>query len=252
MRLFLLLLLILHMTIAYSQKSSYTDESFYAVDKNGKGTSLGNAAYLWHNYKINDTCWHWNIYNIYGPLIRVERYKDKDGSVAHGKFIFYNKKGTVDSAMEFVNGLAHGDAWINNDTGLTIIHKKYVDGVLTETIDLLKKSEEERLKGKPSDTTGEVESEFTGGVGAWQRYLNKNFQYPQRALQNNIQGTVKVFFIVDTAGNISNIEVFQSVEYSLDEETIRLIRESPKWKPAFQKGRLVKSYKVQPVTFRTR
>ncbi|MDP4245602.1 MAG: TonB family protein [Bacteroidota bacterium] len=97
----------------------------------------------------------------------------------------------------------------------------------------------------------EIESEFPGGLGAWMRYLNKNFRYPDEALSNEIQGTVIVQFIVDKEGIVSEVEAISGpTQGGLREEAIRVIEKSGKWTPAIQNGRKVKSYKRQPVIFK--
>ena len=55
---------------------------------------------------------------------------------------------------------------------------------------------------------------------------------------------------MDTEGNIVNPEISKSVEYSLDEETLRIIQKSGKWAPAVQDQKKVRSYKMQPVIFK--
>ena len=75
----------------------------------------------------------------------------------------------------------------------------------------------------------EKESEFKGGQSGWMKYMNKNFSYPDRALKLRKQGTVILQFIVDKDGTISDANIFRSVEYSLDRESLRIIRESPRW-----------------------
>lgn len=100
-------------------------------------------------------------------------------------------------------------------------------------------------------TRVEIESEYPGGQSAWLRYLNKNFRYPQDGLNNEIQGTVVVQFIVDKDGNVSDVQVVSGPEAGgLREEAIRVIQRSGKWIPAIQNGRTVKSYKKQPVIFK--
>jgi len=94
----------------------------------------------------------------------------------------------------------------------------------------------------------QIQSEYPGGPPAWQRYLNKNFRYPQTAMDNEIQGSVMVQFIVDKEGNVSNVEAVSGPE-ELREEAIRVIKKSGKWNPAVQNGRQVKSYKRQSVLF---
>ncbi|MBS1660925.1 MAG: TonB family protein [Bacteroidetes bacterium] len=97
----------------------------------------------------------------------------------------------------------------------------------------------------------EIESEYPGGAAAWLRYLNKNMRYPEDGLNNEIQGTVIVQFIVDKEGNVSEVEAISGPETGgLREEAIRVIKKSGNWLPAIQNGRKVKSYKKQPVIFK--
>lgn len=98
-------------------------------------------------------------------------------------------------------------------------------------------------------TKVEIESEFPGGTSAWMRYLNKSLRYPQDAIDNEIQGTVVVQFIVDKEGNVSDVEAVSGAP-ELRDEAVRVIKKSGKWTPAVQNGRQVKSYKKQPIVFR--
>lgn len=98
-------------------------------------------------------------------------------------------------------------------------------------------------------TKVEIESEYPGGASAWQRYLNKNLRYPQDAIDNEIQGTVVVQFIVDKAGVVSEVEAISGPS-ELRDEAVRVIKKSGQWTPAVQNGRQVKSYKKQPIVFR--
>lgn len=98
-------------------------------------------------------------------------------------------------------------------------------------------------------TKVEIESEYPGGAAAWQRYLNKTLRYPQEAIDNEVQGTVVIQFIVDKEGMVSDVEAISGPQ-ELRDEAIRVIKKSGKWTPAVQNGRQVKSYKKQPIVFR--
>jgi protein TonB len=104
--------------------------------------------------------------------------------------------------------------------------------------------------GDTTYTVVEIESEFPGGAKGWIRYLTDNFHYPKAAVRKRIQGEVVVQFIVDKQGKVTEVAVIKSVHPLLDEEAMRLIKESPDWKPAMQNGKKVKSYKKQPIVFR--
>ena len=99
-----------------------------------------------------------------------------------------------------------------------------------------KKDEEDYDK---TFTKVEIESEYPGGNAAWLRYLNKNFRYPQEAIDNEIQGTVVVQFIVDKEGMVSDVEAVSGPN-ELRDEAVRVIKKSGKWTPAVQNGRQVK------------
>jgi len=94
----------------------------------------------------------------------------------------------------------------------------------------------------------QIESQYPGGLRAWKYFLERNMRYPQDAIDNDIQGTVLVQFIVDKEGNVSEVEAVSGPE-ELRPEAVRVISKSGKWTPAIQQGRQVKSYKRQPVKF---
>jgi protein TonB len=110
----------------------------------------------------------------------------------------------------------------------------------------IKKDDEE---GDGIFVSVQIESEYPGGMSAWQRFLNRNLRYPQDAIDQGVEGFVTVQFIVDKEGNVSNVEAV-SGPAELRAEAIRVIKKSGKWTPAIQNGRQVKSYKKQPIGFR--
>src|SRR4030088_2000085 len=75
------------------QNETKTGEAFYMLDANFKGTTQEKAVYFIHAEKIHDSCWQFDTYNILGPIISSEQFKDEKGSEANGQFCYYNKKG---------------------------------------------------------------------------------------------------------------------------------------------------------------
>ncbi len=231
------------------------EDNFYVYDANWNGTDIKHAHYLVRTKKINDTSWQWDTYAIYGPLIKTEYSRDAQGNVAEGELYFYNSKGNIDSITSYKKGLADGDWIYKNDTGRTKLTKTYKNGKLIKEVDNIKEDsiknlEETNEEEEEENEDEEIESEFPGGSKGWARYLNKNLKYPERAINSSIEGVVRVGFIVDENGKIIEPRIFRSVEFSLDEEALRMIKESPGWTPAIQKGKKVKSYKMQPIVFK--
>lgn len=99
-------------------------------------------------------------------------------------------------------------------------------------------------------TKVENPAEFPGGTEAWRRYLERNLQYPDRATDNGTQGTVRVQFVVDKEGNISEVKALNNPGDGLAEEAERIIKKGPKWRPAEQNGRKVIYRHIQSIVFR--
>lgn len=93
-------------------------------------------------------------------------------------------------------------------------------------------------------------AEFPGGTGALIQFIQSECQYPKEAMDQNIQGTVLVEFIVDKEGNVTDVNVLKSAHPLLDAEAVRVCRAMPQWTPAQDgEGKYVKSTYQLPFTF---
>lgn len=210
-------------------------------------TELYSQSMVDYTTKVSDTCWRVDYYVRRGPLFRIESYKDKKKTIAHGRFAFYDDDGWVDSTGFYIDGERNGTWYYYNDKGKLYLSREYNrDVVISE-----KKHESVPGSKKESLKEGEKEAEFTGGLFIWRLYLQKSLRYPREAINARIGGEVRVAFLVDTTGAVQDTWVFRSAEQSLDKESTRLIEVSPSWTPAVQDGRKVKSYKIQPITYKT-
>lgn len=79
-------------------------------------------------------------------------------------------------------------------------------------------------------------------------YLRTNLRFPDQAKQFEIQGTVKLSFIVETDGRVSNIIVENSVGGGCDNEAIRLLQDML-WTPGVKNDSLVRTRTTQDITF---
>jgi TonB family protein len=73
----------------------------------------------------------------------------------------------------------------------------------------------------------EIESTFAGGHYAWQQYLLRSFQYPDRARDHEVQGMVIIEFIVSKEGAVEDAIIANSVENSLDKEALKIMVNCP-------------------------
>ena len=85
----------------------------------------------------------------------------------------------------------------------------------------------------------EVKPGFNGGsINEFSRWVATNFEYRYTGCAH-ISGRIVTEFIVDISGNVTNIHLVKGLESSLDEEALRLLRESPKWEPGRVNGEAV-------------
>ena len=83
------------------------------------------------------------------------------------------------------------------------------------------------------------------------KHIKRNQQYPERAMEDNIQGRVSVLFVIDKDGNITNVQARGPKGGELlEKEALRVISKLPKFKPGLQRGKPVKVKYSQPITFK--
>ena len=240
---------------AVCQSSTGAKETTYFLDINSKVVAnIKNAKYLIYRVQENDASVLVEKYNFNGPIISAEYFKDEKAGTLNGTAAYYNKNGLIDSSGDFINNLKSGSWFYLNSEGVYKYQRNFLEGNLIAEIDLTKKptvdSSQKKQIGSKTDTLVEMESTFPGDNHGWSTYLTKKLKYPERAINLNKQGQVVILFVVDKNGEISSPLIARSVEFSLDQEALRMIKESPNWIPAVQDGRPVKSYKKQPITFK--
>jgi tonB family C-terminal domain len=103
------------------------------------------------------------------------------------------------------------------------------------------------FKGKVYDLVDEMPS-FPGGPAELMKWLSSHVQYP--AIESCIQGRVIVAFIVEPDGSISNAKLVRSLDPSIDQEALRVVRQMPKWIPGKQNGVAVRVKYNVPVIFK--
>jgi protein TonB len=82
---------------------------------------------------------------------------------------------------------------------------------------------------------------FQGGdLGKFRSWVNQEIKYPRIAAENNIQGKVILKFVIERDGTLTNIEEMASPDRSLTEETVRILKMSPKWTPGKQRDKPVR------------
>ncbi len=236
------------------------DGPYYELYKNGRTRTLG---YYHQNKKINT----WKTWSDDGILTDSLVYLD---GYINGIGLSRNKEGVVIDSLIFEKagkGVSHG-YWSNGNSsqrGGYVAGKK--DGMWTYYYQTGKKCQEvnyiadsavsyscydEKENIQKDNCIYEKEANFPGGEKKWVQYLGNKLstaRLPNDYYNGKIYGQVWIQFIVDIDGSIMEAKIIQSVEPSLDEIALNIIRESPRWQHAVQYNRPVKAYRKQPITF---
>lgn len=74
---------------------------------------------------------------------------------------------------------------------------------------------------------------YAGGLEKFYKHITQNIVYPQKAIENNIEGLVKISFVLKKYGGFDNIEIIRDIGYGCAEEVIRVLKSTEKkWNPA--------------------
>jgi periplasmic protein TonB len=88
-----------------------------------------------------------------------------------------------------------------------------------------------------------------GGQEGFRRYIGENVRYPADAKDEGIEGRVFIQFIVKSDGTVGEAKVVRGVHKTLDQEALRVVLDSPEWKPGKQDGKPVDVAFTFPIIF---
>lgn len=83
-----------------------------------------------------------------------------------------------------------------------------------------------------------------------ERWVYQYVKYPKYAADNGIQGRVLVNFVINEKGEVQDVTISRGVHYTLDDEAIRVVSASPKWRPGRFHGKKVKTAMTIAVDFK--
>ena len=129
----------------------------------------------------------------------------------------------------------------NADMGVEIM--EYVEVTEEEVV------EEEAI---PFQLVEEKPSFQGGDANQFSKWVNSRLEYPEIAKENGVQGRVTLQFTVEKDGSVTKVKVLRGVDPSLDKEAVRVVSQSPKWKPGKQRDRAVPVTYTFPVIFQLR
>ena len=92
--------------------------------------------------------------------------------------------------------------------------------------------------------------EFPGGELELRKFLAENVRYPEDAKVKKQQGKAYVQFVIDTNGDVKDVEIARSTGCeSIDNEAVRVVKSLPQFKPGRQRGQTVNVSFTVPINF---
>lgn len=150
--------------------------------------------------------------------------------VRNGKSRYWNDQGKIKQEIDYEEGKIHGEVMTWYPNGQMLRHDRF--------------DEHDFVSGTCWDSVG-VEIEhfdfmvmptFRGGDEHLFKYLGENIVYPEKARLRNEQGVVYIQFVVSKTGELSEYRILRGVTEALDNETIRVVSNMPKWEPGLIDG----------------
>lgn len=83
-------------------------------------------------------------------------------------------------------------------------------------------------------------------AASFRQWVDERLIYPSAS----VQGRVVVAFIIEKDGSLTNFELMGDYDKTLADETMRVVRQSPRWTPARNKGEAIRLRYILPVEYR--
>lgn len=243
----------------------YSEGNYVDGDVSGAWTfyfAINEAKKEEGNYQEGKKTGEWTYWYTSGQKLATTHYEsNEDGRIER----YIN---CYDSLGNQIATEGNGRMLFLNDIGKLKMTGAIVDGVKDKTWELYTiegkisaydiYDKGEFVSGTSYDNDGkeykytvlEERSEPYGGTKAFYQWVGSNLKYPKDAINVGIEGKVYVQFIVDKDGSLTNIECVRGPGFGLNKESERIIKLAPKWKPAKQRGQLVKQRMILPINFR--
>lgn len=167
-----------------------------------------------------------------------------------------SQKNLQDSRAAFSNRTYHGDAGgtVVATAGMNVggtshdpnAGRGVIGGKGTSTGDAVRKVDTEIY----SESGVAVMAQFPGGEQALIAFMNKTVKYPQIAVEQDLQGTVFLRFVVEKDGSVGEVRVMKSLSKECDQAAITALKKAPRFSPAKnERGEPVRVWFKFPVRF---
>lgn len=227
-----------------TEASSMQDDKVYQkVDTyplfNGKNAAVSFREYIGKNLKFPSNI----VSKDKRSNIYVQFIVEKDGSVSNVKILKGLDKTVDDQLVDLVKNSRGWTAGVRNGEKVRVSYTLPVNFSIEKKVNEEDESEVFFIAEEMPTFNGKEAS-----LG-FREYVAANLKYPEEAIKKNIQGNVYVQFNVNKDGTVSDVKVSRGVDPTLNEEALRIVRNSPNWEPGKQRGKNVKVSFTFPIKF---
>lgn len=225
------------------------------IDANGKYTYshdiiLSDFEWLFDDWAPYDDCNGDPVLTIISDGKATEDWTTKTARLVYDKktekyFVVCSKKGEKDTKYQ----LDFTEKELVKMDGTRLVHRIILK---TEAIQKPKPEPSLELESNIDEVfrSAAIMPSFPGGNEALMGFISSNINYPQSAIDNNIQGKVVVQFVVEKDGSVGVVKVVRSIDKDLDREAVRVCKSLPKFIPARNaSGDPIRVWYTCPVAF---
>jgi TonB family protein len=233
-----------------NEKNLNGEASFYYTNGNKKSSinyvdnrPIGNAFKWYENGNPKQESVYLEVTWASSKYEKIINFWNEKGekTVDNGDGLLESKDDYLTEKGYYKNGYKDGK-WIGNSLTNTFSYEEnYSEGELVSGISF------ESDGTKNEYTSLEVKPAPVKGMSHFYKYISNNFNAPNSAYKNKIQGKIIVTFVVDKEGKIVEPKITRSLGNELDDEAIRILTSYENWKPALQKGRKVRCSFTIPI-----
>ena len=228
-----------------------------------KSFKLGNVGYNLYSQNekpgkaLNDTTFYllYRVGNVKALGKEIKELKVKKS----GKILVSTTYKITDKAIIFTKNGFENRRYLQNDKGKLSIDeydnaRSVADTGGGQGLETTPSSSPEKITHDDTSDSHQVDvlPQYPGGINRARNYIASYLQYPELAVENGVEGTVIVAFVVEKDGRLNDIKIEQGLGYGCDEEVIKVITNMPKWIPGQVNGKNVRSRMRLPVSFRSK
>lgn len=243
MKKILFALLLVPMSVVVHAQSTVKDSIHYSVQQEPEfpGGQVGFLKYIAHVVRYPSSAYKQHITG----RVFVQMTIEKNGSVTDAKIVRSVSPDLDAEALRVVNSSPKWKPGINNGIAVRVNYTVAINFSPDEEVQTTDTVKADTAKYVSVDQV----PEFPGGMEGFYHYLVKNLKYPPVARDGRIEGRVIITFVVEKDGSLSDIKAVRSLSKETDEEAVRLMTRSPKWKPGIQNGKPVRVQYSLPISF---